>query len=262
MPRPLPSRSPVQTFRSARVCAAILFALALAAAFAVQVSTAGVPPPWTNADVGAVALPGTAEFADGTFTIQAAGADIWGTSDSFNYTSQPVGSDIQLTARIVRLQNTNTFAKAGVMLRASLASDAAHVILDVRPDGSLEFMTRVAPGGATTFIGGGHVAFPAWLRLAQSGSTISAWSSADGTAWTFVAAATNSGVTGRAGLAVTSHTSSTPTQAVFDGVSVSSVVSPPVAPSTPSAPSPAATAVSIAPSPVLTSADNPARVRP
>jgi hypothetical protein len=38
--------------------------------------------------------------------------------------------DIVAIARVASEQNTNTFAKAGVMIRASLNTNAAHVILD------------------------------------------------------------------------------------------------------------------------------------
>ena len=40
------------------------------------------------------------------------------------------------------------------MLRSSLTPDSAHVILDVRPNGSIEFMTRSVNGGSTSYISG------------------------------------------------------------------------------------------------------------
>jgi hypothetical protein len=108
---------------------------------------------WTSTDVGGVGIAGTAsQSADGTWTVQGSGADIWGDADSFQFVHQ-TSSDIgSAQAIVVDLQNTNTFAKAGVMVRSSLAPDAAMAILDVRPNGALEFMVRPADGAPMRFI--------------------------------------------------------------------------------------------------------------
>ena len=80
--------------------------------------------------------------SSGSFTVAGAGADIWGATDAFQFVSQALTGDLQLIARVVSLQNTGTYAKAGIMLRESAAAGAAHVILDVRPNGAIEFMSR------------------------------------------------------------------------------------------------------------------------
>jgi hypothetical protein len=41
------------------------------------------------------------------------------------------------------------------MIRGSLDPGSQHVILDVKPDGAYEFMTRSTPGGDTRFVAGG-----------------------------------------------------------------------------------------------------------
>jgi regulation of enolase protein 1 (concanavalin A-like superfamily) len=155
------------------------------------------------------------------FSLAGSGADIWGTSDAFQFLSQPIGGDTQIVARIASLQNTNTYAKAGLMLRETASAGAAQVILDVRPNGAVEFMSRPASGAATTFLAGGTQAAPAWLKLTRSGTSVSGWVSANGTAWTLigstsVAMANNALV----GLAVTSHDVTQLNTATFDGVSV------------------------------------------
>src|SRR5262245_5784470 len=104
--------------------------------------------PWMSTDVGAVAIAGNAsQSADGTWVVQASGADIWGGADSFHFVHQTSrGESGAVQATVVDLQNTNTFAKAGIMVRSSLAPDAATAILNLRPDFTLEFMVR--PFGA------------------------------------------------------------------------------------------------------------------
>ena len=52
-----------------------------------------LPSPWTDSDVGSPALAGSAGYSGGVFTVNGAGADIWGTSDQFNYVSQPLSGN-------------------------------------------------------------------------------------------------------------------------------------------------------------------------
>jgi hypothetical protein len=44
-----------------------------------------IPAPWAQQDIGAVGMPGYAEFDDAaaTFSVVGAGADVWGTADAF-----------------------------------------------------------------------------------------------------------------------------------------------------------------------------------
>jgi regulation of enolase protein 1 (concanavalin A-like superfamily) len=181
-----------------------------------------LPPPWSAQDIGVVGRAGSvASPASGAFTVMAAGADIWSTSDSFNYTSQPANGDVAIVARATGLQNTDVHAKAGVMFRETLTPGSPHVMLDVQPDGSVEFMTRQSGGAATNFIAGTIQTMPGWLRLARSGSTFTASVSADGMTWRLVGSVSLSMATNAyAGMAVTSHSTSTLTTATFDGVSV------------------------------------------
>jgi subtilisin family serine protease/regulation of enolase protein 1 (concanavalin A-like superfamily) len=183
--------------------------------------TATWPGAWSSRDVGATGRTGSAAFSGDRVTVQGAGADIWGTSDGFHYVYQPLTGDGEIVARVVTLQNTHTFAKAGIMIRESLAANAAHVLLSVRPAGGLEFMTRRVAAGTTSFIAGGTRPAPVWLRLQRRGATFLATVSSDGQVWTSV------GVTSVAlpaavtiGFVVSSHTTTSLNSAVFDRISV------------------------------------------
>src|SRR4029079_15652113 len=102
------------------------------------------------------------------------------------------------------------------------AAGSTDVILDVRPDGGLEFMLRPSTGALTTFIAGGTQAAPAWLKLVRSGATVTAYASASGTTWWVVGTTTVSmAATISAGLAVTSHNTTTLNVSTFDNVGVS-----------------------------------------
>jgi regulation of enolase protein 1 (concanavalin A-like superfamily) len=187
-----------------------------------------LPTPWSSQDVGTVGLAGSASFASGVFTVRGAGADIWGTADAFQSVLQPVTGDAQIVVRVTSLQNTNTYAKAGVMLRATTAANSAHVILDVRPNGSIEFMTRPTTGAATTWPSGGTQNPPAWLKLTRAGNTVSGFVSADGSTWTPVGSTTLTISAGAMlGMVVTSHDTTQINTATFDNVSVTTNVQPP-----------------------------------
>jgi subtilisin family serine protease len=181
----------------------------------------GLPSPWVSQDVGATGLAGSASFADGVFTLNGSGADIWDSADAFQYVSQPLAGDGEIVARVTGVQNTNPFAKGGVMLRETTAAGAVHVILDVRPDGSVELMTRQTTDGPTTFIDGGTQPPPAWLKLVRAGSAVTGYVSADGTSWTTVGAtSTTMSSMALVGLIVTSHDSSQMNASTFDNVAV------------------------------------------
>lgn len=214
---------------------------------AVADSTETLSAPWTSIDVGAVGRAGSASVAGGVFSISGAGADIWGSTDSFHFVSQPVTGDGAVVARVTSLQNTHQYAKAGVMLRASSTASAAHVILDVKPGGGLEFMTRSVAGGTTTFLAGAGEAAPVWLRLERSGSLVIASWSSNGVSWSEAGrTATSLPSTVYAGLAVVSHDTSVLMTATFDNVGVSSgTVNPDEPPAAPAGPLPPDGAVDV-----------------
>jgi hypothetical protein len=134
-----------------------------------------LPDGWVTADVGQVGRAGDAFFSNGTFVVNGAGADIWGTADAFRFVFQRFDGDAEIVARVDAESFTHSFAKAGLMFRESADASDAHVILDVRPDGNVEFMTRSAANGTTTFLAGGPpYTLPLLLRLGRSGAEVAA----------------------------------------------------------------------------------------
>jgi hypothetical protein len=122
------------------------------------------------------------------------------------------------------------------------------VILDVKPDGGVEFMQRATSGGATSYLGGATVPFPGWIRLMRSGSTVTAAVSSEGTWWTTIGS-TPVASAGSAfiGLPVTSHTATVLATMTFDQVAF--VTSQPAAPG---APTPTNGAPGVSGTPTLT----------
>jgi probable HAF family extracellular repeat protein len=167
---------------------------------------------WMSADVGALSISGTSVDDHGVWTIQGAGADIWGTADAFQFLSrQTTALNVRLVVQVDDLQNTNPFAKSGLMLRSSLDPAAATAILDMKPSGEIEFMLRGLDGGQMVYRGGAFATTPVWLRIdyfSTPAQTVEAFVSTDGITWMTINLGGNAFALPSpyyAGVAVTSH---------------------------------------------------------
>lgn len=173
------------------------------------------PPPneWDARAIGSGT--GDAAFTGSQLVIHSNGSDTWGTADSFFFVSQETSTDGEIITRVDSLTNTHPHAKAGLMWRETFAAGSRSVQVNVEPNGNIEFMARQTTGGNVMWITGATQAFPVWLRLVRTGSTIAAYRSTNGSTWigigsTPTALATSS----RVGAFALSHAAAT-TTAVF-----------------------------------------------
>lgn len=197
----------------------------------------GLPSPWQTRDIGNVGTAGTAIASGGTFTIEGAGADVWGSADAFRYVYQPVTGDADIVARVASEEYVHAWVKGGVMIRESLAADSPHAFMLVSPGKGLAFQRRLVTGGLSTHTSGGGGAAPAWVKLSRRGNTLTAYRSADGTTWATVGSdSITMPSTVYVGLAVSSHDTAQLATVVLDGVAVQ--VAAPGPPPPPALPSP------------------------
>ena len=140
-----------------------------------------IPSPWRGVDIGDVGAEGADGFSQDAFTLRGAGADVWGAADALHFVYRPLDGDGVLVAHVVQQQNTDDWAKAGLMIRATLDADSANVFLFHAPGHGLVFQTRAAAGGDTggTADRAGFSSTP-WLRLTRAGDTLAG--AASGTA--------------------------------------------------------------------------------
>ena len=182
-------------------------------------TAAALVSPWATQDVGLVGVAGSAEDSGDTFSVKGSGEDIWGTADSFRYFFRELTGDGQITARVAWVQNTHESAKAGVMIRETLAADSKNVIMELTPANGVIFQRRDLTGGPSSWVSGPFLSAPYWVRLVRSGNLFWAYVSADGQSWELVAAQTiQMASTVRIGLAVTSHDNTRLCTGWFDGV--------------------------------------------
>jgi fibronectin type 3 domain-containing protein len=186
-------------------------------------ATVNLPYPWVSQDVGAVGMAGSAIYSNGVFTVAGGGPEIdMSTGDAFRFVYVPVTGACTIVARVVSLENGSGFAwtKVGVMIRASLAANAANAFMGVSLGSGAIWQYRVSTAGGTSYSTSTGTA-PYWVKLVWNGSagTCTGYSSPDGVNWTQVGTQSISiGATGYVGLAVTSPYNNYLTTATFDYV--------------------------------------------
>ena len=196
--------------RNRRLMVGVCFTIAtLSAGARPSGQSTALPSPWTSRDIGSPAIAGASSFdqTSGTFSIDAAGADIWGTSDQFHFVYQPLAGDVVITARVNSISAADEWSKAGIMIRSSLDANAAHALAHVSASRGAVFQRRQTVGGVSVATADATTTrAPLWLRIARSGSTVTAFMSSDGTSWTTMGSDTIAlDATAYVGLAVTSH---------------------------------------------------------
>ncbi|HZR18986.1 MAG TPA: SGNH/GDSL hydrolase family protein [Verrucomicrobiae bacterium] len=180
------------------------------------------PPPWTNLDIGATGQSGSTFYtSNATFFVTGSGSDIWDVADAFQYAYQTFQGDGFIEAAVTGLQNTDGYAKAGVMLRETLDPGARNVFAFVTPTSGTGFQDRLATNGVSTYTFGNSAAAPYWLKLERLGTNFNGYGSPDGVNWVLLGSVSlPMSSTVLAGLAVSSHNNSLLNTATFSSVSL------------------------------------------
>jgi regulation of enolase protein 1 (concanavalin A-like superfamily) len=184
-----------------------------------------------SADIGNVGVAGSTSASGNSVTLNAGGEDIWNTADGFRFYYRQWTGDGTLTAHVAALTNTHPWAKAGVMIRESLAPGSANAMMLLTADNACGLQTRPTTGAATDFISGAWLNAPYWVRLTRIGNLFSGYVSPDGVTWTPVGSRTIAmSSTVYVGLAASSHTTSALATASFDNVTLPDGPPPPPPP--------------------------------
>jgi regulation of enolase protein 1 (concanavalin A-like superfamily) len=176
---------------------------------------------WASSDIGDVGTAGSWSNAGDSVTVAGDGGDIWWQADAFHYVYQEANGDVSLTVRVADQQNTDPWAKAGLMIRDSLDANASYAFVFVTPGNGVQFQQRNGAGNAAGPVAGRGGNVPCWIRLTRHGDTFAAETSNDGTAWESLSS-TNIAMEHPvyAGLAVCSHNKGTSCRVVFDNLIV------------------------------------------
>jgi endoglucanase len=176
---------------------------------------------WQADDIGDAMSGGQRVIGEDEITIYGSGADIWSESDQFRYVSQEASGDFVMTATLENLEDTNVYAKAGLMARADLTPGSAHVLIHAFPSGLLALGVRSDAGALMTETQADNKAWPIHLRLTRRGDTFTGEYSHDGSTWQRVGddiELETMGDSCHIGMAVLSHVAEGLTEAQFKNI--------------------------------------------
>jgi hypothetical protein len=194
------------------------------------------PRDWTQQDVAELSIwfrgypASTGSFVEGpvgTYTMTASGADIWAVNgveaDEFHFAYKMLTGAGSIVAKVNSVENTNAWAKAGVMIRETLDPDSAHAFACVTPANGVAFQYRLGTGATSQSANQTGITAPYWVKLERSiAGSFMVYHSANGSNWQPVTGAMSQTISMGAnvyiGLALTSHDTALMCQAVFSNV--------------------------------------------
>lgn len=186
-------------------------------------------PAFVSQDVGSDFVAGSTSYdaVTGIYTLNASGQDIYSTSDGFRFTQVVLEGDGEVRARVRSLNNTNPWAKAGVMIRETLDAGSRHAMMFITPPAAgngFGLVSRIVTDAATSYSGGSALnAVPNnWVRLVRQGNVLTGYSSADGSSWQLVDSVSFTALPTQLhlGLAATASDTTVTTTAEFDHVEI------------------------------------------
>ena len=86
-----------------------------------------------NQDIGSFTPAGSYSENSGIYTVNGAGSDVQGTSDQFQFAYLSLTGNGTITARVDSVENTDSWTKAGVMFRNTLAADQRQCVFGHDP---------------------------------------------------------------------------------------------------------------------------------
>jgi hypothetical protein len=126
----------------------------------------------------------------GTYTITATGWDIAGTADAFHYAYKMLNSVGSIEAQVLSVDNTDQWAKAGVMVRETLDAGSKFAAVYITPGMGCRFQARrdtdIDVVSDTPVATDEQIAItaPYWVRLERDiAGNFNAYYSSNGTTW-------------------------------------------------------------------------------
>jgi len=198
---------------------------------------------WTAEGVGELSIwfrgnpasvGGFAEAPAGTYTMTASGADIWNDADEFHYAFKTLTGVGTIVAQVLSVDNTDPWAKVGVMFRDTLEPGSKFAAVYITPDNGCRFQARVdtdvAATSDTSVVTSEQTAItaPYWIKLERDfAGNFRGYYSSNGSMWQpmswnpqNISMSSNVYI----GLAVTSHNAAATCEAKFSNVTITGTV--------------------------------------
>jgi hypothetical protein len=198
---------------------------------------------WTEENIAELSLwfrgyPASAGSFDedpvGTYTMTGSGADIWDDADEFHYAFKTLTGAGTIEAQVLSVDNTDPWAKAGVMIRETLDPGSKFTAVYITPGNGCRFQARtdtdIAATSDTSMATAEQIAItaPYWVKLEREVTgSFRAYYSSNGTDWQMIVWRPNLSMTSNVyvGLAVTSHNAGLTCEGKFSNVTITGTVS-------------------------------------
>lgn len=155
---------------------------ALQSSSAVTIGYGVTPAPaWSGIAVGTLAAGAGFTSSGGTLSITAGGAGIQSTAaaDDFYFVQQACRGDVQITARVVSIQNVSgSSSRAGVMIRETTARGATEAFMGVSSVNGGRFIWRTTTDSSSANASS-TLALPCWVRISRVGNVFTAHTAVD-----------------------------------------------------------------------------------
>ncbi len=179
------------------------------------------PRELTLKHIGQSANHGLLDAQNNVITLESSGANVWDKRDDFDFAAIPLSGDIQITARILNVENCNAHTQAGIMIRSELTPEAVHAFMYFTPEmlclhhrGSWRNSCRKNSISS-------EIKLPYWVRLIRQNDQIISQRSANGQEWHTVEIKTLAMQdTLYYGLAMASNDTTQVAKASFDNLSI------------------------------------------
>jgi hypothetical protein len=172
----------------------------------------------------------------GTYTMTATGADIWGTADQFHFAYKMLSGVGSIEAQVLSVDNTDPWAKAGVMIRETLDAGSKFAAVYITPGNGCRFQARtdtdIAATSDSAVVTTQQTAITAPYRVKLErdvAGNFKGYYSSDGTTWIPMSWNPQSIAMGSniyVGLAVTAHNANATCTAKFSNVKITGTVGP------------------------------------
>lgn len=127
---------------------------------------------WTTTDIGGATPGGLEVLADGRWLVSGGGNDVFNDHDDFRFVHRSASGGAGWWTRLDRMDATDRYAKAGVMIRESIDANAAHALLHALPDGRVVFAERRENGKNTQEQTLAVSGFPVGLGMERDGGEL------------------------------------------------------------------------------------------
>ena len=151
----------------------------------IQTNPYPLPSIWSKSDIGAVGLLGSVCYDDirKSYSVEGSGDDVWGNSDQFYYVHTPFYGNIEASCRVASIENSYSWAKSGLMIRATLDSNSKQSMVCLTPGNGVanQYRINTSGGSSNTNLSGFNA--PVYIKITRIDSVITTYYSLDEITW-------------------------------------------------------------------------------